>query len=532
MISSVITASLCGLDAEIVRVETDITQGLPYLALVGLPAPTVKESKERVRSAITNSGLAFPMRRITLNLSPADTRKEGSHFDLPMAVSILAAASLIDTEGYENTAFFGELSLDGGLRKSEIGVALALGLREQGIDKIFLPEGNLAELSLVDGVEFYAAESLRSIVDHLNGSLPIKPAVFQGVGNALESAPDMTGGDFAEVKGQERAKRALQICAAGGHDIALMGPPGAGKSMLASRIMSILPPPTKEEALEITKIYNIAGTVRDKNRLITVRPFRAPHHSISYAALIGGGIKPIPGELSLAHRGVLFLDELPEFERRTLDMLRQPMEDGYIDLSRVSYRNTYPCNFIFIAAMNPCPCGYYGDPEHECRCNETMRRKYIGRVSGPLLDRIDLHLDIERVRYSELADGRPSLSSAELYEGVKRARSRQLERYGERNGMPVLNGDADAFEASKSAEDFPNDGGDNGNGGDSMAGDFGMAPEAEEALRAAHQAFGISARQSVKMKRVARTIADIEGSGRILAVHMAEALSYRRKDKE
>ncbi|MDR2610342.1 MAG: YifB family Mg chelatase-like AAA ATPase [Clostridiales Family XIII bacterium] len=510
MMSSVLTASLCGLDAEIVRVETDLAQGLPYFALVGLPTMMVKESKERVRSAISNAGYDFPMRRITLNLSPADTRKDGSHFDLPMAVSILAAEDLVDLDGYEDAAFFGELSLDGSLQRSEIGAALVLGLKEKGIRKIFLPEENVPELSLVDGVEFYGARGLRSVADHLNGYNHIEPRVYEGAYSLALSEPDMTNGDFSEVKGQERAKRALQICAAGGHDLAMTGPPGAGKSMLASRIVSILPPLTKAEALEVTKIYNIAGNLRDKNRLIQTRPYRAPHHSISYAALIGGGCVPMPGELSLAHRGVLFLDELPEFERRTLDMMRQPMEDGYIDLSRVGYRNTYPCDFIFIAAMNPCPCGYHGDPEHECRCPESTRRRYIGKVSGPLLDRIDLHLDIQRVRYSELSGAGRAVSSAELYEGVMKAREMQRIGNGERDGRTVLNGDA-GVEPSE----------------ERLAMDAG----AEEALRRAHLVFGISARRSAKMKRVARTIADIEGSGAIRAEHMAEALSYRQKEE-
>jgi magnesium chelatase family protein len=505
MISSVLTASLYGLEAEIVNVETDISQGLPALNLVGLPAPTVKESRDRIRAAISNSDLPFPMRRITVNLSPADSRKDGSHFDLPMAVSVLAAAGAVDSEGLDNkTAFFGELSLDGRLRCSEIGVALVLGLQKQGIRRIFLPKENLAELSLVDGIEFYAAVDLREVVDHLNGHDLLEPCLFEGIAGQLDSGPDVSNGDFSDVKGQEHAKRALQICAAGSHDIAMTGPPGAGKSMLASRMLSILPPPTKAEALEITKIYNMAGRYSNGgSRLITSRPFRSPHHSVSYAALVGGGVRPMPGELSLAHLGVLFLDELPEFERRTLDMMRQPMEDGFIDLSRVSYRSTYPCNFIFIAAMNPCPCGYYGDTEHECRCAETQRRRYIGKVSGPLLDRIDLHIEVDRVRYGDLADTERATSSAELYEGVLRARAMQKTR----NGESVLNGDKRANA------------------------DLMMSDEAEEVLRAAHEAYSISARQSEKMKRVARTIADIEGSERMLAEHMAEALSYRRKEE-
>ncbi|MDR0596289.1 MAG: YifB family Mg chelatase-like AAA ATPase [Clostridiales Family XIII bacterium] len=542
MISSVMTATLCGPDTELIRVETDISQGLPQLSIVGLPDATVRESKERVRSAIASSGCDFPLRRITVNLSPADTRKEGSHFDLPVAVGILIASEIIDPALTEGSAFFGELSLNGGLNRAEHGVALALGLKEKGIHSIFVPDGSIGEFTNIDGVSFYAASTLSEIVDHLSGLKPIVPAVFdfaggwgggdgahatgsgcgaEGGGASPCAAAVAVCGDFAEVKGQERAKRALQICAAGRHDIAMYGPPGSGKSMLASRMPPILPPLSRREILEVTKIYSIAGRDPYEGRTVLGRPFRAPHHSISAAALVGGGSRPRPGELSLAHRGVLFLDELPEFERRALEMLRQPLEDRYIDLSRVGYRSRYPCEFILIAAMNPCPCGYYGDPTHECGCTERQRRRYASRVSGPLLDRIDLHTRVGRVEYSELSDTeRGSCSSAELYAGVVKAVGRQRERNSPPDGAEASAGAEDEGEARFTYN------------GDLSASDTekhcALTGEAERIMRSAYDAYGFSARQGKKLQRVARTIADLDGSDEILACHITEAISYRR----
>jgi magnesium chelatase family protein len=510
MPSAVLTASLCGLDTELVRVETDLANGLPALYLVGLPSLTVKESKERIRSAITNAGYRFPQRRITVNLSPADTRKEGSHFDLPMAVGVLAASEGLPPSALLHTAFLGELSLDGKVCRAEIGLALIIGLKERGIRNLFLPEGNMEEALAVGEMAYYPVSHLSQVVGHLSGESPIAP-----VHTSLLSAEEITEtlssdwGDYGEVKGQEAAKRALQICAAGGHDVALCGAPGVGKSMLAERIPSILPPLSREEALEVTKIYNIAGRNPWAGKLMNERPFRAPHHAAPPTALVGGGARPIPGELSLAHRGVLFLDELPEFERRTLDMLRQPLEDGFIDLSRAGYRNRYPCQFILITAMNPCPCGYYGDPFHECSCKPWQRQRYQSRVSGPLLDRIDIHVSVNRVAFGDLYEDSNCMTSAKLREGVLLATERQKARY-------------EKGEISRNAQLTA----------DLMEHHCRLKGDAEKLLASAYRAYGLSARQGKKVVKLARTIADLEDCADIKAEHVAEAIGLRRKEEE
>jgi len=504
--SKIITASVNGLDAEVVGVETDISQGLPAYSLVGLPGNAVKESKERVRSAIANSGYEFPLRRITVNLSPADTFKDGSHFDLPIAVGIMACTvkGKINLPEEGKSAFFGELSLDGTLNRTAFAVAMALGLQESGVSHIFLPEGNLNEVSELPGLNFYPARTLNEIVMHLLGGEGIAP-VRGGFRADKKLRHSEDADDFSDVKGQEAVKRALVVACAGAHDVCLTGPPGVGKSMLAKRVSGILPPLEENESREVTRIHSIAGENTERSGLMSERPFRSPHHSATQASIIGGGLKARPGEISLAHRGVLFLDELPEFERRTLDMLRQPLEDRYIDLSRVGFKGRYPCDFLLIAAMNPCPCGYLGDPEHACKCNQTQIQRYRSKLSGPLLDRIDIHVRMGAVAEAELGSesgARACMSTEEMREAALAARKLQQKR----NPGRVLN-------ARLSAE--------------GMRKCCVMEKEAVDVLKKAYEHYSFSVRARAKIIKVARTIADLSGSETVSASDIAEAVAYR-----
>ena len=504
--SKIITASVNGLDADVVAVETDISAGLPAYSLVGLPGNAVKESKERVRSAIANSGYEFPLRRITVNLSPADTFKDGSHFDLPIAVGIMACSikEKINLPNDGKSAFFGELSLDGTLKRTAFAVAMALGLQESGVSHIFLPEGNLSEVSELPGLVFYPARTLGEIVIHLLGGGGIEP-VSGGLREGKKPRPNDEADDFSDVKGQEAVKRALVIACAGAHDVCLTGPPGVGKSMLAKRVSGILPPLEEYESREVTRIHSIAGENTERSGLMYARPFRSPHHSATQASIIGGGLKARPGEISLAHRGVLFLDELPEFERRTLDMLRQPLEDRYIDLSRVGFKGRYPCDFLLIAAMNPCPCGYLGDPEHVCKCNQSQIQRYRSKLSGPLLDRIDIHVRMGAVSEAEFGPEsceRACMNTEDMRAMALAARNLQQQR----NPGRILN-------ARLSAE--------------GMRKCCIMEKDAENVLKKAYEHYSFSVRARSKIIKVARTIADLNNTEKIQAADVAEAVAYR-----
>ena len=508
MLVKVYAAALQGIDATIVTIEVNSSRGIKFF-LVGLPDSAVKESHERIISALQVNGYRFPSRQIVVNMAPADIRKEGSAYDLPLAIGILASAGEVSEEKLSRYLIMGELSLDGSLQPIKGALPIAISARSQGYEGFILPKQNAREAAVVNNLHVYGVENIKEVIEFFNGEHELEPTIVNTREEFFQHQSNFPY-DFADVKGQESVKRALEIAAAGGHNVIMIGAPGSGKSMMAKRLPSILPPLSLSESLETTKIHSVAGKLSKNDSLIATRPFRSPHHTISQVAMVGGGSNPQPGEISLAHNGLLFLDELPEFNRNVLEVLRQPLEDRHISISRAKYSLDYPASFMLVASMNPCPCGYYNHPTKACVCNPGQVHRYLNRISGPLLDRFDIQIEIVPVPFEKMAEQRPAESSETIRNRVIKARKIQEERFAQHPGIYC-----NAQMESKLLHQY-------------------ASPDEKglNLLRTAMTRLNLSARAYDRILKVARTIADLEGSKEVLSHHLGEAISYRNLDRE